>query len=96
MPGAHRDRDERFCGAETIVIGQSSVFVNGKLWAVEDDPEDHGAGELVQVVPPSNVKAEGKLVICAIGDEALADNFPHNPPLTYPVQRSPNVFVYGA
>ena len=96
MPGAHRDTDARFCGAKTIVIGQSSVFVNGKLWAVEDDPEDHGAGELVQVVPPSNVYIQGKLAICAIGDHAKADNFPHLPPETYPEEHSPNVFVYGA
>ena len=96
MPGAHRHRDARFCGAETIVEGQSTVFVNDKLWAVEDDPEDHGAGELVQVVQPRNVRAEGKRVICAIGDEAEADNFPHFPPLTHPEESSPDVFVYGA
>lgn len=96
MPGAHRDKDARFCGAKTIVEGQSSVFVNGELWAVEGDPEDHGAGELIQVVAPGNVRINGKKVICAIGDAAEADNFPHFPPDTYPEESSQDVFVYGA
>jgi hypothetical protein len=51
---------------------------------------------LVQVVPPSNVFINGKLAICAIGDHAKADNFPHFPPETYPEEHSPDVFVYGA
>lgn len=96
MPGAHRDGDARFCGAKTIVVGQGSVFVNGKLWAVEDDPEDHGAGELIAIVAPKNVYINGKLVICAVGDAAQPDNFPHFPPETYPEERSQDVFVYGA
>ena len=60
------------------------------------DPEDHGAGELIQVVAPGNVRINGKKVICAIGDQAEPDNFPHLPPETYPEEHSPNVFVYGA
>lgn len=95
MPQAHRDRDERYCGALTEVIGQSSVFVNGKLWAVEDDPESHGAGELIAVTGTRNVYINGKLVICAIGDQARADNFPHFPPETYPLGKSPDVYVYS-
>jgi len=37
MPAAHRHDDLRVCGATTIVSGQGTVFVNGKLWAVEGD-----------------------------------------------------------
>jgi hypothetical protein len=51
---------------------------------------------LIQVVAPGNVYINGKKVICAIGDAAEADNFPHFPPETHPEERSPNVFVYGA
>ena len=41
--GAHRQDDLRTCGAKTVVVGQSSVFVNNKLWAVEGDICDHAA-----------------------------------------------------
>ena len=51
---------------------------------------------MIQVVAPSNVFINGKLAICAIGDHARLDNFPHFPPLTHPEESSPNVFVYGA
>jgi len=91
---AHRDTDVRFCSARTIVIGQNNVFVNGLLWAVEGDPEDHGNGELVAVYGAKNIYINNKHVIVAIGDHALADNHPHEPPLTHPLGRSPNVYVY--
>ena len=45
MPGAHRDRDRRFCGAKTIVTGQSSVLVNNKLWAVEGDRDTNNTND---------------------------------------------------
>lgn len=44
---AHRDTDLRVCGATTVVIEQSSVYVNGKLWAVDGDPNSHGDGILL-------------------------------------------------
>lgn len=47
MPKIHREGDQRSCGAATQVIGQDFVFVNGKLWAVEGDPNDHGGGGLI-------------------------------------------------
>jgi len=43
---AHRDGDLRACGATTTVIGQTSVTVNGKLWAVLGDPNTHLLGNL--------------------------------------------------
>ena len=95
MPNAHRNNDARNCGALTTVVGQSTVFVNGKLWAVENDPETHGHGELVATYGPKNVYINGKHVICAVGDTALADSAAHTSPLTDPLEHSPNVFVYG-
>lgn len=95
MPGAHRDRDDRFCTALTTVINQSSVYVNDRLWAVENDPETHGHGELIAVYGPKNVYIEGKHVICAIGDTAYPDDALHPLPPTDPREHSPDVFVYG-
>lgn len=74
MPGAHRDTDSRFCGAKTIVVGQSSVKVNGILWAVEGDIDTHcNQGSLSAVYGPRNVYIEKKRVICAMGDTASDD-----------------------
>ena len=94
MPGAHRKDDSRFCGAKTIVQGQSTVYVNGNLWAVEDDPNDHGRGNLISVVG-STVKINGKKVIVALGDKATSDNKDHNPNETKPKGHSDNVNCYG-
>lgn len=47
MPGSYRDSDTRFCGARTVVSGQSSVFVNSLLWDVDGDPNTHGDGLLI-------------------------------------------------
>ena len=41
MPAAHRDGDLRACGAITSATGQSTVTVNGKLWAVLGDKDSH-------------------------------------------------------
>lgn len=92
MAGAHRDTDTRNCGAKTIVSGQSSVFVNGKLWAVENDQEDHIHGELISV-SVGTVLINGKKVII-LTDQALADDVGHTPPLTYPQESSGNVKAY--
>lgn len=100
MPGAHRNGDSRACGASTIVTGQSTVFVNGILWAVVGDKDTHCfMGELIPIYGALNVYAEGKLVICAMGDTASEDLqgcFVFHPPgATDPVGHSPNVGVYG-
>lgn len=94
MPGIHRNQDNRFCGALTTVVGQSNVYVNGKLWAVENDPETHGNGQLVATYGQKNVYINGKHVICAVGDSAVADNALHVPPDTYPKGHSSNSNVY--
>jgi len=72
MPGAHRHGDLRTCGATTIVSGQSSVFCNGKLWAVEGDPNTHGSGGLIAT--GSKVFINGKKVIVNSQDPANPDN----------------------
>ena len=95
MPGAHRNGDSRFCGASTIVSGQGTVRVNGKLWAVNGDPESHGGGNLIAVYGAKNVRINGKLVICAVGDNASGDNALHPAPSTRPRGKSTNVFVYS-
>jgi uncharacterized Zn-binding protein involved in type VI secretion len=91
MPAAHRDHDHRSCGAETEVTGQSTVYVNGKLWAVEGDKCSHGDGDLQATTGAKNVYINGKHVIVAPGDQALPDDVPHNPP---PIDGSGNVNAY--
>lgn len=71
MPPAHRDGDSRACGAVTTVQGQSTVFVNGRLWAVDGDPNSHGAGELNASV--TTVTINGKPVIVHAADSAAPD-----------------------
>lgn len=55
-----------------MVAGQSSTFVDGKLWAVQGDPNSHGAGALIPTV--SSVLIQGKAVIVNSPDPASADN----------------------
>jgi hypothetical protein len=100
MPGAHRDTDSRFCGAKTIVSNQSTVFVNGLLWAVEDDKDTHcNEGALQAVYGPPSVYIEGKKVIVAVGDIAAPDRqacfIEHPTGPTNPKGRSPDTYCYG-
>lgn len=94
MPGAHREQDGRYCQSKTTVQGQSTVFVNSKLWAVEGDQESHGQGELEAIYGQRNVYINNKLVICAPGDKAGADTENHPVAPTDPVEASSDVFVY--
>lgn len=95
MPQAHRNTDSRKCGASTIVVNQSSVFVNRLLWAVDGDPNTHGAGHLKAVTGGPSVFIEGKPVICAVGDTCYdADNEDHSPGEDDPNGHSPDVYVY--
>lgn len=94
MPGAHRHGDTRFCSATTVVEGQGTVFVNGKLWAVENDPNTHTEGRLIPVTGHT-VFIGGKEVIVAIGDTATADLAGHSPQPVDPEGHSTNVFAYG-
>lgn len=71
MPAVHRQDDLRVCGATTIVVGQSTVFVENKLWAVEGDPNTHGNGQLI--ASGSTVRINNIPVI-VVGDQASPDN----------------------
>lgn len=72
MPPAHRHGDARTCGATTVVIGQSTTYVDGRLWAVEGDVNTDGDGQLIPSV--AGVLIEGKRVIVHAPDDAVPDD----------------------
>lgn len=72
MPPAHRNGDPRTCGATTVVVGQGTTFVDGKLWAVKDDPNTDGDGQLIP--SGTSVFIQGLLVIVHAPDEAQPDD----------------------
>lgn len=92
MSQAHRDGDLRACGAETVVVGQSTVFVNEKLWAVENDPNTHADGGLI--ASGSTVWIEGKKVIVNKPDLAKVDGLQHVGAADETAEGSDNVFAY--
>jgi hypothetical protein len=71
MAYSHRDGDSRACGASTTVTGQDFVIVEGALWAVNGDPNNHGQGDLIT----SNgwLRISGLGIIVA-GNSAQADD----------------------
>lgn len=97
MPEAHRHDDTRNCGAKTVVEMQTTVFVNNKLWAVRDDPNNHGEGRLIPIIAPT-VLIEGKEVIVK-GDLSKPDDFcpiaGGNHCAPKPDEGSPNVSAGG-
>jgi uncharacterized Zn-binding protein involved in type VI secretion len=100
VPGAHRDTDVRFCLAKTKVTGQSKVLVNGLLWAVEGDKNDHcNQGALSAVYGSKCIEISGKKIICAMGDAAAGDHedciYEHPAGSTNPLGHSYDVLVYG-
>jgi uncharacterized Zn-binding protein involved in type VI secretion len=99
IPGAHRHDDLRECGAKTIVTGQNTVTIEGKLWAVEGDKDTHcNEGSLIASYGPGNIRISGKRVICAVGDSAESDNScasTHPAGTTNPSGSSGTVSIYG-
>jgi hypothetical protein len=94
MKPAHRHGDPRICGATTVVTGQSTVTVDGKLWAVKGDPNSHGGGALINTTG-SSVTINGIPVIVHGPDNAGGDNLlfpPHDNPKT--AGGSASVFCY--
>jgi len=71
MVDVHRNGDSRACGATTVVSGQGFVYVDGELWAVEGDPNSHGAGTL-SAGQIAAIYINGIRVI-GVGDSAGAD-----------------------
>lgn len=97
MPPAHRQGDLRICGAATVVVGQSTTYVDGKLWAVKDDINTHGDGQLIP--SGSSVFIQGLPVIVHAPDQAQPDALcipigePHCDPMT--AAGSGTTFAYG-
>jgi len=78
MPKVHLNGQGRICGAVTTVTEQSSVWVDGELWAVHGDPNSHGLGGLI--ASATDVYIEGKLVIMHAPDSASPDGSCPFPP----------------
>jgi len=89
---AHRDGDLRACGATTTVVGQGTVFVNGKLWAVKGDTNTHNAGGLINTF--TGVYVQGKPVIVHTPDLAQSDGAGHVLVQDQTAQGSGDVFAY--
>ena len=70
MAICHRNGDSRSCGALTEVSGQDFVKVDGQLWSVDGDPNDHKDGNLK--TSHSWLKIAGKGII-VVGDNASPD-----------------------
>jgi len=92
MPAAHRHDDLRVCGATTIVSGQGTVFVNGKLWAVEGDENTHMEGGLIAT--GTTVFVNGKKVIVHTPDRAESDGVGHVDLEDATAEGSGDVFAY--
>lgn len=92
MPKAHRNGDSRTCGGTTIVTNQSTVYVNGELWSVVGDMNNHGQGAL-RAVLSQHIFIENKLAIVTPGDQAEVDN-QHPEPDTWPLTGSADVLPY--
>jgi hypothetical protein len=67
----HRDTDGRSCGAETNVVGNTTVFANSKLVSVDGDPNTHGGGGLNAAC--NQVYVHSKMVVNHSPDGAAAD-----------------------
>lgn len=97
MPPAHRHGDARNCGATTVVVNQSTTYVEGRLWAVDGDINSHGDGQLIH--SGTSVFIEGILVIVHAPDDAAPDdlciplNGNHCEPMT--AEGSGTTFAYG-
>lgn len=97
MPAAHRHGDARICGATTVVAGQGTTYVDGRLWAVIGDPNTHGDGGLIPT--GSSVFIQSKLIIVNTPDHAQIDDLciplggPHCDPMT--AAGSGATFAYG-
>jgi uncharacterized Zn-binding protein involved in type VI secretion len=73
MPKCHRQDDPRICGAKTTVQNQSTVTIDGKLWATRGDKNSHGQGGLINTTG-STVTIVGIPVIVHGPDNSNQDN----------------------
>lgn len=92
---AHRHGDARACGATTVVVGQSTCYVNNKLWSVDGDPNTpHGAGNLDANDTETCFIENIPVVVHTPDPGKIADNFPHSPFETRTGEGSPDTFAY--
>ena len=89
----HRHTDLRICDHTTVVVGQTNVYANNLLIAVDQDPNTGGGGELIANC--RNVFINNKMVVNHSPENAQPDGScpasPHCNPQT--AQGSPDVFV---
>lgn len=77
MSLVHRDKDARVCGAKTVTTA-TTVYIEGQLVALDDDPNTHGDGNII-ATGYTNVYMESKKVAVK-GDNAKGDNATHSNP----------------
>jgi hypothetical protein len=87
----HRNTDKRSCGAQTIAIGQSTVFINGLLASVEGDPNTHKKGELLATMNDGSIFINNKKVVMK-GSASKPDLLHLKSPA---LGASPNVYASG-
>lgn len=75
MPAVHRHEDARACGATTVVSGNTTVFANSKLIAINGNLNSHGAGALT--AGSANVFIGGVAVVNHTPDSAATDSLDH-------------------
>lgn len=96
MPAVHRNTDSRSCGAQTEVIGQSDVYINGLLTSVLGDTNTHGGGDLTASNNDGTVFVNG-ILINLLDSDSNADNLCPLPGHCSPIanQASADVFACG-
>ncbi len=102
MPGVHRENDMRSDStrSKTVVKGQSTVYVNGRLWAVEDDEESDGFGHLVSKSPGTILINNKKAIVEQLDDakpDAICGRLGADPEHCHPHpnEGSTDVIAYG-
>ena len=75
MAAIHRHGDARACGATTVVSGNTTVYANSKLIAINGNINSHGAGALT--AGSNNVFIGGIAVVNNTPDSAAIDILEH-------------------
>jgi uncharacterized Zn-binding protein involved in type VI secretion len=75
MAAVHRHEDARACGATTVVSGNTTVYANSKLIAINGNINSHGAGALT--AGSNNVFIGGIAVVNNTPDSAAIDTLEH-------------------
>jgi uncharacterized Zn-binding protein involved in type VI secretion len=76
MAQVHCHGDSRNCAASTTVVGQSTVYIGGKLASVKGDTCSHGAGALLADTGPGTVFINN-LPVVTLGSAASIDKLLH-------------------